>query len=238
MAGKARILYLLYGEGYFFSPWGRGRVVSDLQLTRQDYYSLRIQAVTSPDFLPNSDGTAPASVCVDLSQYSTGNFALYTIPDWRNGFSSTAVAAWSGLDASDLPWYAPASGRLSFIVTPTSAIAPKVYVAQFALASGTPDFRMPDIPMLVDLRQELSLGTEPGAPAIVSGTATINSGQSSVTVTGITGMASTGLVYPFWLGTPQSTGIGATCGTTQFTITASGPMPANTTVGWFIVKNA
>lgn len=236
MAGKVRTLYLLDGEGYFFSPWEKNRVKSDLLLTLQDYYSLRIQAVNGPLFTPNPDGSAPASVCVDLSQYSAGNLALFTIPNWRNGWASNYVASWVGFDPTDLPWYAPASGRLSMIVTPTSAIPACVYAGQFSLISGTNYLRAPDVPMLFDLRTNLQGGTDPAAPAIISGTATINAGSDNVVVS-LTGVASTGLIYPFWLGPPQST-IGAIAGTNQFTIKAGGPMEVNTNVGWFLVKYA
>jgi hypothetical protein len=234
MAGKVRTLYLLYGEGYFFDPWQKSRVVSDVLLTLQDYYELRIQAVSSPQFTPNSDGSAPASICIDLSQYSTGNLALFTIPSWRNGWSSNYVASWVGLDPTDLPWYAPALGRLSMIVTPTSSIPACVYAGQFALINGTNYLRAPDIPMLFDLRENLQSGTDPAAPAIISGTATINAGTDNAVVN-LTGVASTGLIYPFWLGAPQST-IAVIAGTNQFTIKSGGPMEANTNVGWFLVK--
>ena len=65
--GRPLYLYYLDGWDYLFKPTQANRVDDRVDLVRQNYYTLRIQAVKSTDFSLTSTLQAPAANGIDLS---------------------------------------------------------------------------------------------------------------------------------------------------------------------------
>jgi hypothetical protein len=235
--GKLKYLYYLDGWGYFFKPTQANRVDDGLEITRQDYITLRLQAVSTTDFSLNTDFTVPDAATVDWSNYSDAITGVKTAANYTAGGDYTV--AFSGFDTGDTTWINAAKGRLSFAIAFTSSIAPGPYLSEIKLIDGSNTNRIPDLPLPLNLVQELVIGTEPTTPSGISGnsgTAIIPARSDSVTVS-FTGMTATGLVIPSWIGNPLST-LGASCTTNSFTIKAGGPMDVNTTVGYYVAKTS
>lgn len=235
--GKLKYLYYLDGWGYFFKPTQAARVDDGLSINLLDYFTIRIQAVKTIDFILNADLSAPDAVTVDWSGYTDAVTGIKTKDDYNSGGNFTA--AWSGFDTGDTDWINTARGRNSIAIALVSTITPAPYLFQTELIAGSNTNRIPDIPLPFNAVRELITGSEPTVPSGISsnsGTATILAGTDSIVVS-FTGMTATGLVIPSWIGAPQST-LGATCSTNSFTIKAGGPMAVNTQVAWFCAKTS
>lgn len=234
--GKPLYLYLLDGWGYAFVPQQANRVLSLVDIVRQDYYTVRLQVVSTTDFTLGSDLTAPAAAVVPINSYSTILFGLKTQALYDAGGDYSV--AWTGFNTGDTDWHSLASGRASIDIATTTALAIAQYRAGVELSDGTYGVRYPDLPLFVNLRRELIVGTEPTSPSgtvFNSGSATIPAGSDRTNPVSCTGMTTAGYVIPFWLGAAQGT-LGATAMTNTFTITNSGPVAADTLVGYYIVK--
>jgi hypothetical protein len=230
------MLYAHIGANWtwFLDPLRGDIVVPEVSLVRQNYYTLRVQAVRAGGFILNATGAA-SSGTVDLSGYDDVIFGMKEAAD-----DTDFAAAWRGFNATDTAWHSLANGRFSIDVAPTTALDVQSFLGcGFRLLNGAEYFDVPDIALVVNLRQNLITGSEPSTPGGTTandGTATIADGTDSVTVTDAN-MTTAGLIVPFFVGSPVST-ISATAGTGNFTITIGGPASGNITVGYYIRKRS
>jgi hypothetical protein len=232
--GLIHNLYFLDGWGWMFVPQQANRVQGDINIVRNCYHTLRLTAARTTDFDLASDLTLPSAALADWPTFTGATFGFKTQDNFED--SGDWTAAWSGFDTGDTAWHSPANKRYSLALAPTHATALAQYRLQIALTDGSVTVKLPDFPLYANLLQEMIVGDETTAPSGIAsntGTATITSGNSSVTVS-FTGMTTAGYIIPFWTASPQST-LSATAGTNQFTINAGGPVAGNTTVGYFVV---
>jgi hypothetical protein len=235
--GKPLTIYAYLGDAwcYTFRPNQASRVDDRLDLVRQNYYTLRVQAVRTTDFSLDANGKPANANTVDLSAYSDAIFGFKTT-DTATDFT----AAWRGYNTTDTAWHNLSYGRFSIDVAPISTLTVAQYRAAFRLLNGTSYLDIPDFSLLLNLRQNLITGTEPTTPSggvdPNSYTGTVLAGASSVVIT-VPNMTTTGQAVPFFLGSPVST-IGATCGVGIVTVELGGTVDANTLVGLYIVKKS
>jgi len=234
--GKLIHLYLFDGLGYLFDPLQANTVKDRLDLVRQNYYTLRVQAVKKTDFAMQSDLTAPNAATVDLSQYEDIIFGLKTaIAD------ADYDAAWRGYNTGDSAWHNLSYGRLSIDIAPTTALSVARYRGVFRLLDGTSYYDLPDLGLYVDLRQNIVVGTEPSTPSgglgTQSYTGTVLAGASTVAIT-VTGMTTGGTAIPYFYGSAPTSTISATCTTDTVTVTLGGPADVDTAVAVYIVAKA
>lgn len=235
--GNVHYLYYLDGWGYYFVPQQANRVNGTMELSRNCYHTIRLQAVRTTDFSLQSDLSAPSTALPDWPNFTGAVWGLKTETQFNE--SGDYTAAWSGFDTGDTEWHSPADKRYSFAVAPTHATATGVYLHTLSLTDGSVTMKLPDIPLRVPVIQEGIVGDEPTVPSGISsnsGTAIIPDGTDSVVVS-FTDMTSGGLIIPFWIGSAQST-ISAIAGTDQFTIQSGGPVDGDTTVGYYVVKSS
>jgi hypothetical protein len=215
---------------HFFYPTEAGRARGRLDLDKASLHRLRVQCVTSKDFSLASDGTAPTAAVRSLVNVTNVLVGL------KSSIDATDYAeAWLGVDTTDTDWYSLAAGRLSVLIAPT--IDAGRYYLGIQLKANTTNIDLGWLPLDCYLSDSLNAGTEPSAPAGVAtnvGTATITDGSDNVVVTDAN-MTATGIVFPSWQGTPQST-LSAVCAAGSFTITAGGPVSGNTSVGYYIAR--
>jgi hypothetical protein len=237
--GKPLTIYALVGEPwcYLFHPLQSNRVLPAIDLVRQNYYTLRLQAVRTTDVSLSNTGTVTTGA-VDLSAYDDVIF----------GMKSTATAtdysaAWRGFNTGDTAWHSLANGRFSIDVAPTTALTVQQYLGcAFRLIDGSTSYLdVPDLPLTVNLRQNLITGSEPSTPSGTLsgnvGTATVLAGNDSVTVTDAA-MTATGLIIPYFYGSAPASTIAATAASGSFVITLGGPALVNTAVGYYIVRRS
>jgi len=190
-------------------------MVWEFNLTRQDLYRFRVQAVVGRDYPVAADLTVPTNAQFGLADFSTGlSFVLKEDLDAED----FAVAV-SGFDTQD-SWHSPAAGRFSFTVAAPSSVLAKTYEASIQLSDAVGNkFTLGDFPLTARLVPELITGNEPSIPPGASSnwfTGSIEGGTDSVVVP-ITGMSAGGRVLPVLLGTssgfvtltatPQSGGV-------------------------------
>lgn len=217
---------------YLFHPLQASRVQDRLDLVRQNYYTLRLQLATATNFDLTSTLAAPDANCPNLSRYTDLIFGFkddLTSANW--------TAAWRGFNTSDTGWHLPSKGRFSIDVAPTAALTVAQYVGGFRLLDDTTYLDAPDLPLQLNLRRNLITGNEPPAPSgntANSYTGTVLAGEISVTIA-VTGMTSSGLALPCFIGEPTSS-IGAVCGTDTVTVSLGGSQDTNTLVGIYVAK--
>lgn len=234
--GKPVYLYGLIGGNwcYLFHPLQASRVQDRLDLVRQNFYTLRLQLTTATGFDLTSILAAPDAHCPNLSRYTDLIFGF------KEDLSSASwTAAWRGFNSTDTGWHLPSKGRFSIDVAPTTLVSVAQYVGGFRLLDDTTYLDAPDMPLLLNLRQNLITGDEPPTPngnVTNSYTGTVLAGQTSVTI-GVAGMTSAGLALPCFVGEP-TTSIGATCGTGTVTVNLGGTQDTDTLVGLYVAKRA
>lgn len=236
--GKPLTIYALAGDAwcYLFSPLQASRVIPEIDLVRQNYYTLRVQVVRTTDITLSNTGAATSGT-VDLSSYDDVIFGVKEAAD-----DTDYDVAWRGFNATDTAWHSLANGRFSVDIAPTTALTVQQYLGcAFRLIDGTSYLDLPDIPLIVNLRKNVITGDEPSTPSGTLsgnvGTATVAAGIDNVVVADAN-MTATGLIVPFFSGSDPVSTISAVAGTGNFTITLGGPALVNTTVGYYIVRRS
>lgn len=233
--GAVRNYWTSQDDWQLFEPLHAGIIKARDALTRQNYYTLRVQAAVRRDIDLSSSFTIATASVYSLAQYSNIIFGLK-----ESATDTDFAAAWAGFNTGDTAWHSLANGRASIDVAPTTALDIGDYVGVFRFLDGTSYLDVPASGLIVSLRQNIITGSEPSTPGGTTdndGTATILAGSDTTGAITDANMTTGGLVIPFFLGNPVSS-IGATCANGSFTISIGGPAASNLTVGYYIRKRS
>jgi len=228
-------LYYDLQHHVWFDPYDGYKQIDYLPLYKRDSIEIQVQAVINQyGFVPNSDGTAPVSYAEDLSDLVNITLGIKTRANYAS--EDAFVQSFIAFDSAN-SWHSPINGRFAIPVAIVGSVSAGSYLAEFHFykSSGAVT-TFGRRPLGCPIVQDLVTGQEPTPTPKPSniGTATILSGTDSVVVS-FTGMAATGLVFPSWIGAPQST-LGAIAGNNQFTIYAGGAVSGDTQVGYNVQK--
>jgi hypothetical protein len=206
-AAKSIHLYYNVFDNSFFDP-RTGRIVGDLDVVRQDYTRLRVQAVSTREFDLASDLTAPAAAQVALTGWSTNVlFAIKTQAQYDAAAGDFTLAT-TGFDTTDTAWHSLAAGRFTHTTAITSSIAAKQYLGVLRLQDSSSNYyTLGNFPMTARVTGEVITGSEATTPAGVTSaswvTGTITVGLTYVDIV-VAGLTTAAQVIPVLMGSSDA----------------------------------